>query len=77
MNIGTPLSMSLLYPVSRDRRQLDRPFLKEHRGCCHRKVRWIFRVSILCKHYRPYLCNCPSQLANDARIGGILPLVAP
>ena len=48
----------------------------KHRGRYDWKVQWVSRVAILCKHCRTYLCNCPSQLAPDVRLGGLSPLIA-
>ena len=63
---------------SQSRPQLLCPFLMgRYRGRCHWKVSWVLGIQILCKHCRPSLCNCPSQPADDVRIGGITPLIAP
>ena len=34
------------------------------RGRFHWKGRWVFKVTILCIHYCPSLCNCPSKPVN-------------
>jgi len=71
MIIKPPRSMILRFRVSCDHRSVHSYLTEKRRGYCCWKVPLLSGITIVCKGYRSYLCNCPPQPVDDILTGGL------